>query len=168
MSDFPPSQDPFQAPQIGQPGGQHPGKEAAKQRLAAPAWCILILAAISLVLTLVSAALGNLLNEQIQQAFVNMMPDEDTKEQMREQLEQQQNSIFNSPVFRYSQIAIGLILSGLTLYGAWQMKEASSFGWSLASAILIIINSPCCCIGIPIGIWAIVVICNPDVKQAFG
>ncbi|MBM7118437.1 hypothetical protein [Archangium primigenium] len=62
-----------------------------------------------------------------------------------------------------------LALSGVTFYGALQMKNLRNYGLSMAAAIIAIVPcfGPCCCIGIPAGIWALVVINKPEVKAAF-
>jgi hypothetical protein len=65
---------------------------------------------------------------------------------------------------------IGLALSALVAYGARQMQTLSSFGWGVTAAVLALIpcTSPCCVLGVPIGIWALVVLYRPDVRAAFG
>jgi hypothetical protein len=67
-------------------------------------------------------------------------------------------------------------LGGLTLvgaavifYGAIKMKDLQGYGLAMTAAILCLI--PCfsiCCLGIPFGIWALIVLLNADVKAAFG
>jgi hypothetical protein len=55
------------------------------------------------------------------------------------------------------------------LFGALKMMRLQSYGWAMAAAILAVIPclSPCCCLGIPFGIWALVVLSKPEVKAAF-
>jgi hypothetical protein len=62
-----------------------------------------------------------------------------------------------------------LLLSGLTFFGALKMKNLENFGLSMAAAIIAIIPcfGPCCCLGIPVGIWSLVVLNKPEVKSAF-
>lgn len=64
---------------------------------------------------------------------------------------------------------IGLAIGVVVLLGALKMKEARSYGFALVAAILAMIPciSPCCCLGLPFGIWALVVLVKPDVKAAF-
>ena len=69
-------------------------------------------------------------------------------------------------------IAMGLIGIGVgvvILMGALKMKKLESHGFSMAAAILAALPciSPCCLIGLPIGIWAVVVLNKPEVKSAF-
>lgn len=55
------------------------------------------------------------------------------------------------------------------IFCAIQMQRLKSYGLALTGAILAVIPgiSPCCVLGIPFGIWALVVINQPDVKNAF-
>jgi hypothetical protein len=64
---------------------------------------------------------------------------------------------------------IAIICGVVVLLGAMKMKNLQSWAFSLVAAILAAVPclSPCCCIGLPVGIWAIVVLVNKDVKAAF-
>ncbi|MCX7867344.1 DUF4339 domain-containing protein [Limisphaera sp. VF-2] len=63
---------------------------------------------------------------------------------------------------------LGLAISAVVAYGAVQMLKLRSYGWSMAASILALIpcTSPCCLLGLPIGIWALVVLSQPEVKAA--
>jgi len=65
---------------------------------------------------------------------------------------------------------IGLALCGLIFFGGLKMKNLENFGLAIAASIIAIIPcfSGCCCIiGMPAGIWALVVLNKPEVKAAF-
>jgi len=64
---------------------------------------------------------------------------------------------------------IALLLSGLIFFGAMKMKKLENFGLAMTASIIAMIPcfSPCCLIGLPIGIWALVVLSKPEVKSAF-
>ena len=64
---------------------------------------------------------------------------------------------------------IGVVVGIIIIIGATRMKNLQTYGLALASSILAMIPciSPCCLLGLPIGIWAVVVLSNPEVKQAF-
>jgi len=64
---------------------------------------------------------------------------------------------------------IGLGIGVVVLLGAVRMMALSSYGLALAGAILAMIPciSPCCVLGLPFGIWALVVLMNTEVKAAF-
>ena len=67
------------------------------------------------------------------------------------------------------QGAIGLACSIVILLGALKMMKLESYGFAMASAIIAMAPclSPCCCVGLPIGIWALVMLCNAEVKSSF-
>lgn len=64
---------------------------------------------------------------------------------------------------------IGLVVAAFLLWAALQMKELKNWTVSVVASILAMIPciSPCCIIGLPIGIWALVVLMKPEVKAAF-
>jgi len=56
----------------------------------------------------------------------------------------------------------------IVLLGAVRMKRARDYGLAVMSAVFALF--PCslvCVISIPVGIWALCVLSNPDVKAAF-
>lgn len=67
------------------------------------------------------------------------------------------------------QAIIGIVIGVVIILGAMKMKRLESYGFAMASAILAMIPcvSPCCLLGLPIGIWAAVVINKPEVKSSF-
>ena len=77
-------------------------------------------------------------------------------------------SMFSGTVGVVSSL-VGIVVSALVLYGALKMKKLEKHGWAITASILALIpcTSPCCLAGIPIGIWALVVLSKPEVKQAF-
>lgn len=74
---------------------------------------------------------------------------------------------------QFASNAIGMVVGVTTgivvLIGARKMKALESYGFAMASSILALIPciSPCCFLGLPIGIWALVVINRPEIKDAF-
>jgi hypothetical protein len=62
-----------------------------------------------------------------------------------------------------------LALGGLTFFGGLKMKNLESYPLAMAGSIVAIIPciGSCCCIGIPIGIWSLIVLNKPEVKTAF-
>jgi hypothetical protein len=63
---------------------------------------------------------------------------------------------------------IRLALDGLTIYGALQMRQLASWNMSLGGAIAASLPcSFCCILTMPLGIWAIVVLLNDEVKRDF-
>jgi len=64
---------------------------------------------------------------------------------------------------------LGILSSILVLFGGLKMKKLEAYGLALASSIIAMIPcvSPCCLIGLPIGIWSLVILSKPEVKAAF-
>ena len=63
---------------------------------------------------------------------------------------------------------ISLALSALVTYAGWQMRQLRGWGLSMAGAIVAMLPcSGCCLLGLPIGIWAIIVLLDNEIKQAF-
>ena len=77
-------------------------------------------------------------------------------------------NMFSGPIGVVSGV-IGLLVSGVIFFGALKMKSLESYGLAMAASIIAMIPcfSPCCLLGLPIGIWAIVVLSKPEVKSAF-
>ena len=69
----------------------------------------------------------------------------------------------------YAPSILAVLTGAAILFGALKMMRLQSYGWAMAAAILAVIPciSPCCCLGIPFGIWALVVLSKPEVKAAF-
>ena len=76
--------------------------------------------------------------------------------------------ISNGPVGIVSSL-LGLLLSVLILMGAIKMKALRSYEFSVTVAILAMLPclTPCCLLGLPIGIWALMVLMKPEVKSQF-
>ncbi len=64
---------------------------------------------------------------------------------------------------------LGFLVAPVIIYGAIQMMRGRSFGLSRTAAILAVSPLTSCCfiIGVPFGIWALVVLAQPDVKALF-
>jgi hypothetical protein len=62
-----------------------------------------------------------------------------------------------------------MLVSGLILFGGLKMQKLENYGLAMAASIVAMIPciSPCCLVGLPIGIWAVVVLSKPEVKNAF-
>lgn len=64
--------------------------------------------------------------------------------------------------------AFSLLWLGVIGAGAWSMLKLKSWGLALAGAILALVPCSCCCIvSMPIGIWALVVLLDKDVRRSF-
>jgi len=64
---------------------------------------------------------------------------------------------------------IGIIVAALIIFASLKMKELKQWGLAFTASILAMVPciSPCCIIGLPVGIWCLVVLTKPEVKNAF-
>jgi hypothetical protein len=64
---------------------------------------------------------------------------------------------------------VGLLVAAFIIYASLKMKELTQWGLCVAASIIAMIPciSPCCIVGLPIGIWCLVVLTKPEVKAAF-
>jgi hypothetical protein len=64
---------------------------------------------------------------------------------------------------------VGLLMAALIIYASLKMKELQQWEICVAASILAMIPciSPCCIIGLPIGIWSLVVLTKPEIRSAF-
>lgn len=74
-----------------------------------------------------------------------------------------------SGVVGVSFAILGIAVSGFVIWGALQTQRLASYPIALSAAIVAMVPclSPCCIVGIPAGIWALVVMHNPAVRPAF-
>ena len=74
-----------------------------------------------------------------------------------------------SPMLTIVSSVIGIGVSVLILFGGLKMKKLEGYGLAMTASIVAMIPciSPCCLVGLPIGIWAVVVLSKPEVKGAF-
>jgi hypothetical protein len=64
---------------------------------------------------------------------------------------------------------LALILGVFTLMAGVRMRQRRSYGLVIVGIIFGMLPclSPCCCTGLPFGIWALVVLSNPEVRNSF-
>ncbi|MGB2763451.1 MAG: hypothetical protein WBC02_12090 [Candidatus Aminicenantaceae bacterium] len=64
---------------------------------------------------------------------------------------------------------VGILVAAFIIYAALKMKELNQWGLCVAASVLAMIPciSPCCILGLPIGIWCLVILMRPEVKEAF-
>ncbi len=162
-SQFP--NNPFKPPQSPMQTGF--GKQIPSS-LTTPAIILIVLAVLNIVYGLSTPFLGAFIGDSVLQFGLNMIPDAEARQQFEQKILEQQNSAMQM-IMTWGGLIVTLILSALMLYGALQMKNAASYGWAMAAAIIAIVPCCdfCCCIELPIGIWALVVLLKPEIKQLF-
>ncbi|MCE9669591.1 hypothetical protein LY474_17490 [Myxococcus stipitatus] len=142
------------------PGANHPGGAGvnAKEAVSIPAILLMVSSALTFLYYLVSLALPA--NQEALEQVLN-----------NPQLEQFRGAFefIYSGTGRFVSSLPVLVINALTFFGALKMKNLQSYGLAMAGAIAAIIPccGPCLCLGIPLGIWALVVLSKPEVKASF-
>ena len=73
------------------------------------------------------------------------------------------------PIVAIGGVMLFLLMSILMMIGARSMRKLGSYGLAVFAAILAVLPwTPTFLIGLPMGIWALMVLKQPDVKAAFG
>jgi hypothetical protein len=127
----------------------------AASRVAGPSTALIVTAVIGMVLTAAST-LNHRANVDV---FQRMVRD--------------QGMQFPAPIGPMAVTMGGivqLLFAILILIGAIKMKRLESYGLAIASAILAMIPCTfggCCVLGLPFGIWALVVLSDIHVRSAF-
>lgn len=68
----------------------------------------------------------------------------------------------------YLNLGLSLVLYGVVIAGAIKMMRLENWGLALTAGILSMLPCTCCCcIGIPIGVWAVIVLNQAEVKKSF-
>jgi hypothetical protein len=76
----------------------------------------------------------------------------------------------DNPIFGLAFCLLSLVVQAFMMFGAVQMLRGRMYGVSMATAVLSVIpccGSSCYVFGIPFGVWALVVLNDPDVKNSF-
>jgi GYF domain 2 len=162
LSTFPEFAGLFQAPITPPPfaGGAGAGtREGALQQVKGPAMALLVTA----ILGLMVAALDLVLNIAALTGH-QLLPQQQLQDpQMQKIFGSLQGGlgIFGSII----KAAIGVVV----LIGAGKMQRLENYQFAMTAAIVGMIPclSPCCLLGIPFGIWALIVLNKPEVKSQF-
>ena len=155
MSQFPDS-NPYDTPIASSTPQRSPQWEEAKRRVSLPAIFLLILAPLSIPLAGLDFY-GRMLAKPEEIPFVDQN-DPAAVEQ----------AAMGNKIFAGVDI-LHIVLQVVVIFGALQMKSLSSRSMAMTAAIIACIPclSPACICGIPLGIWALVVMNDPIVQQAF-
>lgn len=131
-----------------------PNVAAAAARVKGPAMTLIVITAVGILLQLASLAM----NLAGMSQFPAGLPPE-----------YERWAAMMSGTLGVVGTVITLAVGGLIIYGAMKMMNLQSYGLAMAASIVAMIPclSPCCCLGLPAGIWAIVVLNNAEVKAAF-
>lgn len=155
-----PPPGPAPVPSSGNAAPSNSGRAAALDYISGPAIGLIVTGGLGIA-TALYGIVSHLTGMAIQQSQFQNLP-----HQNPEMLRLIQT--FNGPAGIFLDL-IGIAVAIFIIFAAIKMKKLESFGLAMTGTILAMIPccSPCCCIGIPIGIWALVVLNKPEVKSYF-
>ena len=145
--------------------------ESALEAVKNPAVCLILTGVLNLVLALWNTVEALFFRVDIDQQLASMPQFKDPEMQKilnEPQVHQMIHFIYN-PVVLLGNDLFTLVMSVLVLVGALRMKALRSYEFSMIAAILALFPcvTPCCLIGLPFGIWAIIVLRKPGIKGQF-
>jgi hypothetical protein len=155
------------------PGDSLWDRQRAAGRLTGPAIGLLVLSTIWLVATGLFLMFALYLQSDPQE-FAKAVEDAKRNQgrQLTDEEKRQIDRVFDlliSPGF-VGFLGTALFLNGIILIGAIQMLRMRTRALAVVAAILACIPllSPCCFMGIPFGVWALVALFRPGIPEAFG
>lgn len=148
------AENPYLAPtQYGRPSQPFAGADPlAASRVAGPATALIVVGALGIAVQV----LGLIFNlVQIGGGMGRPRP--------------QQLPVLFSGGFGVGMAGIEVVVGIVVILGAIKMKNLENYAFAMAAAILAMVPcmSPCCLLGLPFGIWALVVLSDAGVKAAF-
>jgi len=187
---FDPSYPPDQPPPPGDrpdqpPGGVYPGvpvppgygpaygERAARDRVQFPAIGLIVMGVLNLMIALYWLFNGLVIKAmpvaQFQQTMTKQNPQ--LPEQMK-QLGWTWEGIHNVAAYGFLTAGIaGVLVAILGVWGGVRMLQLRSYGLavlaSILSAVPILSGCACVCVGMVTGVWALIVLMNPEVRSAF-
>lgn len=148
--------------------------ESILRKVAAPAIALMVAGILNILLALFGVASSAFYMSGLNPAAAAQ------EEQFEEIIQQNQESAeFMRSMLQFSKMMQGplglvnnllaCVVGVVITMGALKMKSLKSYGFSMTASILAMIPclSSCCFVGLPIGIWALVVLLDQNVKQAF-
>jgi hypothetical protein len=145
---------PLSAPLPGTAGFNMPNVDSIRRKVAAPAICLMIVGILTLLLSIANVVMY----------FAGGEPEKTGNEMVDRIFEGSHKP--SALVFNVVQ----LICGGVMIMAGLKMKNLQSHKTAMTASVFAMIpcTAACCCIvGLPVGIWCLIVLNQPDVKAAF-
>ena len=154
------------------PGRQPNGsEEAALEAVKNPAICLILTGLLNIVLSLWGAVDSVFFPVNIDQqlAAVPQFNDPEVQKFLSDPQVNHFVHLLYSPAILLTNDLFTLAMSILVLVGSLRMKALRNYEFSMIAALLALLPcvTSCCLIGLPFGIWAIIVLRRPAVKSQF-
>ena len=141
-----------------------PDPERARRLLQGPSLALLLMGTVGLVITLSGFVARDWLVDALVQATSTLpaaVP--------ADQLGLWKTELSRSLGLRdYARGLAGVAINGVMIAGALAMRRLENRNLALAAATFALIPCQCCCcVSIPFGVWALLMLNRPEVKQSF-
>ena len=147
------------------------GREAALEAVKNPAICLILTGLFNILLSLYGAfeAVFSPVDIDQQMAAVPQFNDPEVQKFLSDPQVHHFLHLLYSPAILLTNDLFTLAMSILVLVGALRMKALRSYEFSFIAALLALLPcvTSCCLIGLPFGIWAILVLRRPGIKGQF-
>jgi len=151
---------------VPQGSGPAPSGNAAEQ-VAAPAICLIVAAVLG-----IAGQLFLIVNNAVSMAVTPAALQQQQQQQTPEGIiiVKRSYTIFGGTgavSIVFNVIAIGT--GAFVIFAAIKMKNLQSIGLAKTGAIISMLPclAPCCLLGLPFGIWSLIVLAKPEVQSAF-
>lgn len=142
----------------------------AQNRIKTPAIVLLVSGIVGLLVTLASVPSLFTMDKQFAQVQDQWDKDPNLKPEQKKEMKQMLNTYKDvAQVVLPISIVLSLITAGITILGSIMIMKLKGKGIGIMGSVLsmIPIASGCCCMGLPVGIWVLVVLSKPEVKAGF-
>jgi hypothetical protein len=144
--------------------------QRAKNRIKTPAVVLLVVGVIGGLMSLMNIPSLFTMDAQLKQVEDQWDQDPNLKPEQKKEMKQMLADL-KGPIKLVVPLTIvfGLLTAGLTILGAVKIMNLQSRGLGVLACIISMlpILSGCCCLGLPVGIWVLIVMGKPEVKAGF-
>ncbi len=165
-----PTAPPSSVPLSSYPSSQLGGSAAdARAAVEMPAILLIIYGGLSLI-SHISGLLFNSVTQSMNSEFFFQSSNFSTQGMPPWLTKYLQTALQHPPRIALGEHLIGLVLAGVIIWGAIEMKRLGSRSLAMVAAILAVIPclvGCCCCIGIPLGVWALVLLNRPNISRYY-
>jgi hypothetical protein len=139
----------------------------ARSSLKVPAFVLLVLAGLGVLIGIFQVARAEENVQQFQQELQQMAQDPNAPPQLRDFLQKLSASLNPERMRTSGVVFLGQHL--LTFFGAVQMLRLRTYWLAVLGCVVALnpINCPCCMLEAPFGLWGLIVLLNAGVRAAF-
>jgi hypothetical protein len=145
--------------------------EESRQKVSTPAMLLIVASLIALLVEVgflgLMVAKPTVFYDMMVDMIEKQPPGPEKQRQLNDLKQQEAQMRLDNPL-NIGSAVLGLILNAVSVVGGFMMKKLSGYPLAISGAVCgVIPMGGCCCLTMPVGIWALVVLMNQDVKDAF-